>query len=115
YGQSANADAQVDTTAPLDPVVTGPSTAVSVNTPDYEITGTHGEEDVVVNLYADADNNGAADNATILASATVAGGSWNLAAILTANSANNYVVIAEDAAGNISVAVDVPTITHDDL
>lgn len=115
FSQVSNAGAQVDTSAPVNPVVVTPASNVTVNTPDFTISGTHSENNLIINLYADANNNGVADNATVILSATVAAGTWNLVPILLANSVNNYVVVAVDSAGNSSATVNVLSITHDDI
>ena len=105
-----------DSIAPVAAAVTTPATAVSVNTATQLIEGTHAEDGVTVELFADSDNDGVADNSTVLASADVASGVWSLPTVaLTANTANNFVVIAKDKAGNVSAAVDVATITQDSL
>ncbi len=115
YAQASNVNAQVDTTAPVGVVVASPATAVSVNADDYTINGTHVENGVTITLYLDADNDGVADNGLVLDSVVVTGGAWSLSAPLTADSANNFVIVVEDAAGNLSAAVDVPTITEDSI
>ncbi|WP_040392170.1 S-layer family protein, partial [Cellvibrio sp. BR] len=115
YAQASNVNAQVDTTAPVGVVVASPATAVSVNADEYTINGTHVENGVTITLYLDADNDGVADNGLVLDSVVVTGGAWSLSAPLTADSANNFVIVVEDAAGNLSAAVDVPTITEDSI
>ena len=115
YVQTGNADAQVDTKAPLEPMVVSPEAAISVNADDYTISGVHAENGVTVKLYLDADNNGVPDNALVLDAYVVTGGGWSLNVPLAANTANNVVIIAEDAAGNVSSAADVPTITEDSV
>ncbi len=101
-----------DSTNPVDPVVNTPASAVTVNAATQTLSGTHTENGVTVHAYADNDNDGAADNTTSLGSATVTGNTWSFSVNLTADSANNFVVEAEDAAGNTSNDVDVPTITE---
>ncbi len=105
-----------DSIAPVAAAVTAPVIAVSVNTSTQLIEGTHSEDGVTVELFADSDNDGVADNSTVLASAevgTVTTGIWSFNAPLTTNTENNFVVIAKDKAGNVSTAVDVVTITQD--
>ncbi|MFD2563993.1 beta strand repeat-containing protein [Aquimarina rubra] len=104
-----------DTTAPVDPVVTTPATAITVNTATQTIAGTHTENGVTVHAYADNDNDGMADNTTSLGSATVTGNAWSFSVNLTADSDNNFVVQAEDISGNTSNDVDVPTIIEDSM
>ncbi|WP_188508061.1 Ig-like domain-containing protein [Parapedobacter pyrenivorans] len=115
YAQVGNADAQVDTEAPVPPVVGLPDAATVVNATDYVISGTHSESGVTLRLYLDADDDGVPDNAVALDSDVVTDGSWSLAAPLVADSDNNFVVVAEDAVDNRSAAVDVPTITEDSV
>lgn len=107
-----------DSIAPVAVAITTPATVVSVSTSTQLIEGTHSEDGVTVELFADSDNDGIADNSTVLASAEVGAvttGIWSFAAPLTTNTENNFVVIAKDKAGNVSSAVDVATITQDSL
>ncbi|PPL00361.1 Ig-like domain-containing protein [Parapedobacter indicus] len=115
YVQTGNADARVDTKAPVEPTVISPAASISVNADDYTISGVHAENGVTVKLYLDADNNGVPDNALVLDAYVVTGGGWSLNVPLVENTTNNVVIIAEDAAGNVSGAADVPTITEDSL
>ena len=111
-----NPDAQIDTTDPVATVVTDPAEAVFVNAADYEIKGTHSEIGVSVNLYTDTGNDGTADGGVLASAVVDADGNWSIPNVtLTADTEHNYVVIAEDAAGNESIAVDVPTITEDSI
>ncbi|WP_229833463.1 Ig-like domain-containing protein, partial [Alishewanella longhuensis] len=110
-----NSAAKVDTTAPLISIVTDPAQAVFVNAANYQIKGTHSEPGVLINLYVDIGNDGTADGGIVVSTIVDANGNWSLLQPLTANTAHNYVVIAEDAAGNVSTAVDVPTITEDSI
>jgi hypothetical protein len=110
-----NSAAQVDTTAPVISVVTDPAQAVFVNAANYQIKGTHSEIGLTINLYTDTGNDGTADGAVLAGAVVDADGNWSLLQPLTADTAHNYVVVAEDAAGNISAAVDVPTITEDSI
>ncbi|WP_286746315.1 Ig-like domain-containing protein [Roseivirga sp. UBA1976] len=101
-----------DSTNPAEPIVTTPSMAITVDAAAQTISGTHAEDGVTVHAYADVDNDGSADNSTSLGSATVSGGSWSFSVNLTADSDNNFVVQAVDAAGNVSGEVNVPTISE---
>ena len=101
-----------DSTAPVAPVVTAPAVAASTQSTSYTISGTHAENGVIINLYADTDNNGVADNATIITSGVVSSNAWSFSATLTADSANDRIVVAKDAVGNSSADTNVPTITH---
>ncbi len=102
----------VDAVAPANPVVTTPSSTISVNSATQTISGTHIENGVTVHAYADVNNDGAADNSTSLANATVSSNTWSLNVNLIADSANNFVVRAVDTAGNVSSDVNIPTITE---
>ncbi|MDF3123447.1 Ig-like domain-containing protein [Rheinheimera sp. 1928-s] len=110
-----NSAAKVDTTAPALTIVTDPAQAVFVNAANYEIKGTHSEIGLTINLYADTGNDGTADGGVLVSAVVDADGNWSLLQPLTADSAHNYVVVAEDAAGNESAAADVPTITEDSI
>ncbi|WP_233081720.1 Ig-like domain-containing protein [Rheinheimera soli] len=110
-----NSAAKVDTTAPVMTVVTDPAQAVFVNAANYQIKGTHTEIGLTINLYTDTGNDGTADGGVLVSAIVDADGNWSLIQPLVADSAHNYVVTAEDAAGNTSVAVDVPTITEDSI
>ncbi|WP_323815748.1 Ig-like domain-containing protein [Cellvibrio sp. NN19] len=113
YAQVSNANTQVDTLVPDGVVVVSPADVVTANVDDYTINGTHGENGVTVKLYLDADNNGIPDNSLVLDSSTVINGLWELVAPLTPDSINNFVIVVEDAAGNVSTTADVPSITED--
>ena len=102
-----------DVTPPVSPVVTSPSVSVIVNSASQTLSGTHTEDGVTVHAYADDNNDGVADNTTSLGNSTVSGNSWSFSVPLTSDVTNNFVVQAEDAAGNVSSDVDVPTITED--
>ena len=102
-----------DSTDPVSPEVTSPSGPVIVNSATQTLSGTHAEDGVTVHAYADNNNDGAADNTTSLGSSTVSGNSWSFSVNLTANAVHNFVVRAEDGAGNLSSDEDVPTITED--
>ncbi|MGY5798275.1 Ig-like domain-containing protein [Rheinheimera faecalis] len=115
FAGTNNSDAQVDTTAPVLTVVTDPAEAVFVNAANYEIKGTHTEIGLTINLYTDTGDDGTADGGVLVSAVVDADGNWSLIQPLTADTAHNYVVVAEDAAGNISAAVDVPTITEDSI
>ena len=106
-----------DSMAPALPVVTSPASATTVNAITFTITGT-AEADAFVGVYADANNDGAADTpGTPLASQQLNGGAttFTISTPLTQDAANNFVVTATDQAGNESSAADVPTITEDSM
>ncbi|WP_393943027.1 DUF4347 domain-containing protein, partial [Shewanella sp. S23-S33] len=113
YSQWSSVDVIVDTTAPVDPIVTTPSSAMSTNQVTTLISGTHAEDGVTISLYADVNNDGVADNATVLDDTIVVAGAWTLSAALSTDSDNNFVVVASDAASNVSAPQNVPTITQD--
>jgi hypothetical protein len=110
-----NSAAQVDTTSPVATIVTDPAEAVFVNAADYAIKGTHSEIGLTINLYADTGNDGTADGGVLVSAVVDANGDWSLIRALTADTAHDFVVVAEDAAGNLSTAVNVPTITEDSV
>ncbi|WP_420551321.1 T9SS type A sorting domain-containing protein [Tenacibaculum aiptasiae] len=101
-----------DSTSPANPIVTTPSGAVTINADTQTISGSHTENGVTVHAYVDANNDGTADNSVSLGSNTVSGNSWSFSVNLTQNSINNFVVQAEDDAGNTSSDVDISTITE---
>ena len=113
YSQWNSVNVIVDTTAPVDPVVTTPAGAISTNQATTLISGTHAEDGVTISLYADMNNDGVADNATVLDNTIVVTGAWTLSAGLSTDSDNNFVVVASDAASNVSAPQNVPTITQD--
>ncbi|MGI2091670.1 Ig-like domain-containing protein [Shewanella oncorhynchi] len=113
YSQWSSVDVIVDTTAPVDPIVTTPSSAMSTNQVTTLISGTHAEDGVTISLYADVNNDGVADNATVLDDTIVVAGAWTLSAALSTDSDNNFVVIASDAASNVSAPQNVSSITQD--
>lgn len=115
FAATNNSDAQVDTTAPVVTVVTDPAEAVFVNAANYEIKGTHTEIGLTINLYTDTGDDGTADGGVLVSAVVDINGDWSLVQPLTTDTAHNFVVVAEDAAGNISAAVDVPTITEDSI
>lgn len=115
FAGTNNSAAQVDTTAPVVTVVTDPAEAVFVNAADYEVKGTHTEVGLTINLYTDTGDDGTADGGVLVSAVVDINGDWSLVQPLTADTAHNFVVVAEDAAGNISAAVDVPTITEDSI
>lgn len=113
FALSSNANSLVDTVAPVDPVVTKPETGILVNELTQNIRGEHSENGVTINLYRDSNNDGVADNDTVLKSGVVAGNEWSVKANLTANANNDFVVAAVDAAGNRSGDSDVLRIRND--
>ncbi len=111
-GAAATDTETKDASIPLDPTVNVPSTAITVTTTTQTISGSYIENGITIHAYADSDNDGTADNTTSLGSATVTGNTWNFTVNLTTDFVNNFVVQAEDATGNSSNYVDVPTITQ---
>ncbi|MGD8175085.1 Ig-like domain-containing protein [Marinimicrobium sp. ARAG 43.8] len=111
----ASANAQLDTTAPEIPVVLTPSEAISVNSDEYTLSGSHSEEGIVIHFYVDADQDGEPDDNLSLASATVSSGTWSVDYTLVQNTDNALVAVAEDGVGNTADAVSVPVITHDNI
>ena len=102
-----------DTTLPARPVITSPSNATKTRNTSYTISGA-AEANALVRVWADANNNGLKDSGEqLVASGQLSGGAtaFSISARLTAGVANEFVVTARDAAGNESLAADVPTIT----
>ncbi|VUD61841.1 hypothetical protein TDB9533_02906 [Thalassocella blandensis] len=93
-------------------VVTVPGVAMNSTGESFVISGTHTVNASKVYLYADDDNNGVADNTTVLGSTIVDANSWSLTATLALQSANNFVLVWEDRAYRVNRTVDVPTITE---
>ena len=104
-----------DSIAPDDAIILSPIAHVYQSTNTITIQGSQSENGVSVSLYSDADNNGVADSNTAVASSVVVANSWNIALILSDNTNANYVVIAQDDAGNSAQAVDLVTLTHDNI
>ncbi len=102
----------VDTTVPVNPVVTTPATTITVNSATQTLSGTHTENGVTVHAYLDSNNDGNADNLTSLGSSVVSGNTWSFSVTLMQNTTNNFVVSAKDNAGNTSNYIDVPTVTE---
>ncbi|MEC4726955.1 tandem-95 repeat protein [Shewanella sp. D64] len=104
-----------DSIAPDDAIILSPIAHVYQSTNTITIQGSQSENGVSVSLYSDADNNGVADSNTAVASSVVVANSWNIALTLSDNTNANYVVIAQDDAGNSAQAVDLVTLTHDNI
>ncbi|QEL19430.1 Ig-like domain-containing protein [Limnoglobus roseus] len=106
-----------DSIAPVNPTVTLPSVAATVNAPNVTITGT-AEANALVRVYRDVNNNNMIDAGDMAVnSMPLSGGAttYVISVPLFPNSANNFLVTAADAAGNESGPVDVPTITADSI
>ncbi len=104
-----------DSQAPVAPLVTIPAAAATVNAASYLVQGTT-EANSLVTIYVDADNDSVVDaGETLAAQQQLTGGatSYSISTSLTQDAANNFVVTATDAAGNVSPVADVPTITED--
>src|SRR5439155_9857412 len=97
----------IDNTAPNAPTVTSPASAVAVNTATFSLTGT-AEANALVRVWTDVNNNGIKDagDTTLRGSQQLTGGatSYSISVTLTANSANDLIVTATDAANNESAA-----------
>ena len=105
---------QLDTTAPPAPSVTDPASAVWLNADIYTIEGT-AEADSLVRVHVDANNNDQVDaEETLAGQQQLSGGAtaFSITVSLAQNAANNFVVTATDAAENVSLPTDVPTITE---
>ena len=99
------------------PVVSSPNSAMLTNAANVTINGS-AEAGSLVRLYRDADSSGTVSNGDTLLNSQQLGTSqtgFSMSAALTANSVNRLVVTATDAAGNVSAARAVPTITQDSI
>jgi Bacterial Ig domain/Domain of unknown function (DUF4214) len=96
-----------DSIPPASPVVTSPSTAISISTSTATITGT-AEAGSLVQIY---------QGGKVVASEQLSGGAttYILVAPLVQNAANLFTVTATDAAGNQSSPAAVPTVTEDSI
>ncbi len=106
-----------DSTVPAAPAVTSPALQVTVNADTYLIEGT-AEADCLVTVYIDTNNNNQVDaGEPVAGQQQLAGGAIEFSVLvgLTQDAANDFVVIATDAVGNVSLATDVPTITEDSI
>jgi hypothetical protein len=106
--------ATADTTPPPAPAVSTPSTALTVDADSFVITGT-AEAGSLVQVFVDANGNGALDAGEALAASQQLGAGatgFSIAVPLTQNAANEFVIVATDAAGNRGTAADVPTLTE---
>ena len=106
-----------DSIAPATPLITAPTGPRSVNTPTVVVSGT-AEAGSLVRIYRDTNGDGTVDEGdeVVLSSQLDSGATtFDMAAGLTANSANRLLVTATDAAGNESPAAVVPTIIADSI
>lgn len=97
------------------PTVTAPVVAITLNADNYSITGS-AEADSLVRIYRDLNNNSqidAGDDPVGQQQLTGGGTAFAIGVSLVQNAANNFLVTATDAAGNVSPPADVPTITED--
>jgi len=105
----------VDTTPPAAPTVATPAAAQTVDADSFAITGT-AEAGSLVRVFVDADGDGVLDagETTLAGSQQLAAGatSFSITVPLTQNAANEFVVVARDAAGNVGSAADVATLTE---
>ncbi|GGI78663.1 GlyGly-CTERM sorting domain-containing protein [Shewanella hanedai] len=104
-----------DSISPDNVIIQTPITHVYQSTNAITIQGSQSENGISVGIYEDIDNNGVADNNTAISSTTVAANSWSISLTLADNTNTNYVVIAKDDAGNSAQAVDLVTLTHDNI
>ncbi|OXT14904.1 hypothetical protein B9K06_23735 [Bacillus sp. OG2] len=103
----------ISTRSPLSLAVTTPGAPVLTSSASYTVEGT-ATGNSTVKVYTDLNNDGIVNGSdAVVATGTATGGNYSIATPLTANSANNFVVVAYDAVGNYSATVDVATITHD--
>ncbi len=109
--------ASIDETPPAIPVVSSPNSAMLTNAANVTISGS-AEAGSLVRLYRDVDGSGTVSGGDTLMNSQQLGAaqtSFSMSAALTTNSANRLLVTATDAAGNVSDAKVVPTITQDSI
>ncbi|MCL1059490.1 tandem-95 repeat protein [Shewanella gelidimarina] len=104
-----------DSTAPDEPVITAPLVDLYQTSTAFTIVGNHTEDGIIIGLYPDNDNNGIADNDSLMFQSYVVAGSWSISFTQNENSPFNFVAIASDQAGNTSASVAVATTVHDDI
>ncbi len=107
----------VDTSAPGGPDVTSPSGPTTVSNVEFSIEGT-AEANSQVKVYSDDNNDGMVNGADeVVASLLLTGGKTEFAinTPLGKIGENNFVVTTTDLAGNESGAVDVATITRQNI
>jgi hypothetical protein len=106
-----------DSIAPAQPAVTSPAAVASVPATTFNIVGT-AEANSLVQVVRDLNNNGAVDGGEPVVGSqqlTAGGTAFSISTPLLSAQANNFVVIATDAAANVSNPADVPTITQDSV
>ena len=109
--------APTDEIAPNMPVVSSPNSAMLTNAANVTIAGS-AEAGSLVRLYRDSDGSGTVNagdtflNSQQLGTGTTA---FSMSAALTTNAVNHLLVTATDAAGNVSAARAVPSITQDSI
>ena len=96
-----------DSTAPAMPIVSSPELPLSTNAVDVAITGT-AEAGSLVYVY---------ENDLLVATQQLDPGQtdFNIVVGLLQDAPNDFMILAVDAAGNVSTAAFVPTITQDSL
>ncbi|MFT5704309.1 MAG: hypothetical protein ACI8SK_000255 [Shewanella sp.] len=104
-----------DSISPDNVIIQTPIAHVYQSTNAITIQGSQSENGISVGIYEDIDNNGVADNNTAISSTTVAANSWSISLTLADNMSTNYVVIAKDDAENSAQAVNLVTLTHDNI
>ena len=103
-----------DSIAPAVPTLGSPSAALSTSASTSTLTGT-AEAGSLVQVYADTNGDGIVDEGDTLVGSQqldAATTAYSVAVPLVANSANKFLVLATDAAGNASAPAVVPTITQ---
>ena len=105
-----------DSIAPAAPVITNPSSAITVTVTTTTITGT-AEAGSLVNLYSDSNGNGQIDGVdSVVGTEQLAAGqtafSFNVTVGSTGYGAYHFLARATDAVGNVSATAVVPTINY---
>ncbi|MCB9895769.1 MAG: hypothetical protein H6839_15085 [Planctomycetes bacterium] len=113
---AVNVPTITETTAPAisPPVISDPTSPVSLDAPSYTITGT-AQPDSLVRIYSDLNDDGFVNGGdAVVAMQQLTGGAiaFAIPTTLAPGVANNFLATAEDASNNESLPTDVPTITE---
>lgn len=92
--------------------VTLPTASSNTSDSGYTISGSSNITGTSIYLYGDTDDNGIADNNTVLATGFYDGSGWSLNAPLTLGNTNNYLLGWYDSVYQEILYIDVPTINQ---
>ena len=101
-----------DSTPPSFPEVVSPSAPITVNSDSIAITG-YSESGTLVQVYLDLNQDGVPDMLVGSQQLAIGTSDFSIDVPLIQDSVNDFLVVAVDAAGNISVANLVPVVTED--